>query len=472
MTKRTNPTRRRFMQLSGTVLGGIAVGTTVTAAQRIGRFIVETKGGQTPEGVDVVHELPGASFVIVEGSESELENSKAVQDFAPDVEIRLDEPEVNDDAPTADEASPENETLYGLQWDKQVQEVPGVHDVTQGEGTRVAIIDSGVFADHPDLDVNVDLSRNFTGDGEGAGVPAGGDHGTHVAGIAAAQDSKTGVVGTAPETDLVDCRVFSYGPLASFADILAAIVYSANIDADAANLSLGAYPIPRQGNGQFYGKVLNSTMTYANKEGTLLSIAAGNDGANLQGDGAVISLPNEGAQAVSVSATGPIGFEWGEEDFGDINEPPESPAFYTNYGTNAITVAAPGGDAYLPAIGVDENKDGEGDYDWFYDLVFNTTADVSFKYETVPDGDDEDDEPDQGPPIDYLEAKPTYGWKAGTSMAAPQVAGAAALIKSENPDYNANQVEAVLKRTADVPDDYDKAYYGAGFVDLLEAVQD
>ncbi|PSQ20121.1 peptidase S8, partial [Halobacteriales archaeon QS_8_65_32] len=142
-----------------------------------------------------------------------------------------------------------------------------------------------------------------------------------------------------------------------------------------------------------------------------------------------------------------------------------SPAFYTNYGTNAITVAAPGGDAYLPAIGVDENDDGEDDYAWFYDLVLNTTADVTFEEEDVDDDDGKE-------PVGYLGAEPAYGWKAGTSMAAPQVAGAAALIKSENPDYNANQVEAVLKRTADVPDDYDKAYYGAGFVDLLEAVQD
>jgi subtilisin family serine protease len=55
-------------------------------------------------------------------------------------------------------------------------------------------------------------------------------------------------------------------------------------------------------------------------------------------------------------------------------------------------------------------------------------------------------------------------------MAAPQVAGAAALVKSANPDYNANQVEAALKRAAEVPDGEDKAYYGSGFVDVLDAL--
>ena len=421
-------TRRRFLQLSGGALGGVFAGSTVVAAERTDRFIVETKGRRTPRDLDVVHEMPGVAFVVVEGNESDVKRSKAVRGYAPDVEVRLDDPDVNAKAPTADEASREDEPLYPLQWDKQSQNVPAAHEVTQGAGTRVAIIDSGVSAAHPDLNVDTDLSRNFTGDGKGAGVPAGGDHGTHVAGIAGALDNKRGIVGTAPETDLVDCRVFSSDPGASFADILAAVVHSANVDADAANLSLGAYPIPRQGLGSFYGKTLNSVMTYANREGTLLTIAAGNDSADLQHDKNFISLPNEGAQAVSVSATGPIGFKWDAEA---PEEPFVSPAFYTNYGTNAITVAAPGGDAALGAIGTGVN--------WFYDLVLST----------VPGG---------------------YGWKAGTSMAAPQVAGAAALVKAENPEYNANQVESVLKRTATVPAGYEKAYYGAGVVDPAAAV--
>jgi subtilisin family serine protease len=55
-------------------------------------------------------------------------------------------------------------------------------------------------------------------------------------------------------------------------------------------------------------------------------------------------------------------------------------------------------------------------------------------------------------------------------MAAPQVAGAAALVKSANPKYNANQVEAALKRAADVPAEYDKKFYGSGFLNILDAL--
>lgn len=52
-----------------------------------------------------------------------------------------------------------------------------------------------------------------------------------------------------------------------------------------------------------------------------------------------------------------------------------------------------------------------------------------------------------------------YGWKAGTSMAAPKVVGAVALVKNVNSDYNANQVESALKRTTAIPGGYEKVCY-------------
>ena len=446
--------RRTFLTVSGAALGGIATGSTVTAATRTDRFIVQTKGRGGLRGLDVVHEMPGVKFAVVRGSEKQLKRSSRVKDFAPDIDIELSEPETNARPPTfdpSDASDYEGQRGDFLQWDKADLNVPEAHETTEGEGTRVAVIDSGVLETHPDLagPLNVGLSRNFTDDGRDHNPVADDDHGTHVAGIVAADNGGgIGVNGTAPKTDLVDCRVFSGEGGASFADILAAVVYSANVDADVANLSLGAYPIPHQGLGSFYGKVLNSTMTHANKEGTLLVIAAGNDSADLQHDKNFISLPNEGAQAVSVSATGPIGYGL-SFDPEELLSPPRSPAFYTNYGTNAVTLGAPGGDA---DISLTDLVDGVPAY--AYDLVFNTV----FSYEDT----DGDDEPDT--------QVPGYGWKAGTSMAAPNVAGAAALVKSANPNYNANQVEAALKRAADVPSDYDKAYYGSGYLNVVDAL--
>ncbi|MCT9094937.1 S8 family serine peptidase [Haloarchaeobius sp. HME9146] len=423
------------------MLGGIAASGTVTARESATRYIVDLKPNARLGKVDVVHDLSQVGLAVVEGQERDV---RRLGTYAPDIEMQLDLPAVEHIDTTA--VAGYDDPLYGLQWDKQAMDMPEVHDMCKGEGARIAIIDSGIDASHEDLTVNVEESKNFTGDELGKGVPAGGYHGTHVAGIAAATaNNEMGVVGVAPEAELVDCRVFSTGPGASFADILAAIVYAADIGSDVANLSLGAYPVPREGLGPFYGQTLNRVMTWANSMGTLLVISAGNDTSDLQHDGRIcfenedgsvdcfsaISLPNEGAQALSVAATGPIGFGWGDTG---MEQPAHSPSFYTNYGTNAITLAAPGGDADLAAAANEVPG-------WWYDLVLST----------VPGG---------------------YGWAAGTSMAAPQVAGAVALLKGEDSSLNANQVESILTRTAWMPEDYDKAYYGAGFLNPYGALKE
>ncbi|MEF8899857.1 MAG: S8 family serine peptidase [Halovenus sp.] len=425
-------TRRTFLKVSGSVIGGIAVGTTVTAAERTDRFIVKTRGNAGLSDFEVVHEMSGVDYAVVRGDERTLRKSRAVKDYAPDIEVTFDGPVSDPQAET--NGSPADEPFYPLQWDKQVLDVPAAHEVTQGEGTRIAVLDTGIPESHPDFQdsLNAGLSRDFTGTGthEPLGVQF---HGTHVGGIAAADDNEQGVVGVAPESEVVDLRVFEQlGEGASFADILAALVYSVNVGCDVANLSLGAYPVPRQALGEFYGGVLNSVMTFANKEGTLLVVAAGNDSANLQKDKNLISLPSEGAQAVSVAATTSIGFL-----SDDLQNPGFAPASYTNYGTNAVTVAAPGGD--IPEDG--------GVPDLVYSAIPQRAADAFFG-----------------------EGTPPYAYLAGTSMAAPQIAGAAALVKSANPNYNANQVESALKRAAEVPDGYPKEFYGAGFVNILDAL--
>ncbi len=295
--------------------------------------------------------------------------------------------------------------------------------------------------------MNTDLSKNFTDDG--------GDftdahyHGTHVSGIVASNDqNEFGVVGSAPGTDLVACRVFEAEGGATWGDILAAIVHSVEIGADVANLSLGAYPVPRNeaGFGQFYGSVLNRTMAYARRNGMLVVASAGNDAADLQHDGRIcvenddgsvdcfpaISVPNEAENVMSISATGPIDFMWGDEG---LESPTHTPAVYTNYGTNAIDVSAPGGN-YDPEAYANDTPG------WDYDLVFNT----------IPTW------------------MGSYAWLAGTSMAAPTVSGAAALVKSVNQEFNANQVRRRLCTTA--TDVGDKAYHGHGHLDTNAAVRE
>ena len=438
--KRREVDRRGFLTISGAVIGGIAAGTSVTVAESTERFLVDTGNidrSELESAVDeIIHDIEAIDIAVVRGAESDLEG--VTEEFEPDTVYELDLPAQRTEAPEvgdADVSSTSIDALFGpAQWDKQVQDIPEAHEITKGEGARVTILDTGIgtfFGDdvfHSDLSVNTDLSKNFTEDGGDAGDA--GFHGTAVAGTVAAQG--VGVLGTAPEAELVSCRVFSGMGGAAFGDIVAAMNYSVDIDADVANMSLGAYPVPREGIGKFYGGVLNRTTARANSNGTLLVFSAGNDSADLQDDGSIVSLPNQAANTVSVSATSPAGFD---PLFGTPpEEPAETPASYTNYGTNVINVSAPGGDV---------REDGS-----LFDLVLTTA-----------------------PPLNILLP---YIYISGTSFSAPQVAGAAALVRSVDPDASTKQVRAILERNAVNANELsgDNSFHGRGFLDPVPSVKD
>jgi subtilisin family serine protease len=438
--------RRSVLRLAGTALGGVAAGTTVTAAERTDRFIVNAKGRTSAEdleaeGLSVVHDLAEVGYFVVEGAERDVE--AAPGEFAPDLAMTFDGPVAEADVESASGTeSATDEPFYGYQWDKQAQGIPDVHATTRGEGSRVAVIDTGVAAEHPDLAhaVNEDLSRNFSGDGQGAANAAGGYHGTHVAGIVAASDeNQSGIVGSAPATEVVDCRVFANDGSSSFGAIVAAILHSARVDADVANLSLGNYPVPRSAYARYYARFLHRTTTYAARTGTLVVAATGNDGVDLDTDGAVVAVPAEAPGVLAVSATGPIGFRYGDPG---LEEPTNSPASYTNHGESVVDVSAPGGDVNP------EQPPG-----WEQDLVLSSVS--------IPQYDADGN---------YLGATHTHFWMSGTSMAAPQVAGAAALVASRSSRLRGRFLDIVLRRTAtDAPGG--REYHGHGHLDTLAAVR-
>ncbi|ODR79498.1 peptidase S8 [Haladaptatus sp. W1] len=436
---------------------------TVSASSSEDRYILDLRSVSESDlgDVEVVHRLDQIDIAVVRADDAKMSGTR----YSKDVEMTVTFPEVEHHGDEHDRHKRMSDPLYRLQWDKQAQDVPRVHRRTRGEGTRVSVIDSGAFEDHPDLQhaLNTDLSKNFTDDG-GDFNPVESDHGTHCSGIIAADGSnEDGVIGTAPDTDLVALRVFT-GPFATFGDIVAAMVYSADIESDVANMSLGAYPLPNDSDTALLQETIERASGYANENGTLLVAAAGNDSANLDADGDVISLPNEADNVMSISATGPIGFLWDDEQRKENHEekrghggwhhgrhhywralhhlrkPTYEPAFYTNYGAEAIDISAPGGNF---------DQDAPEDANAQYDLVLST----------VFEWGDEDDDADM---------VPAYGWKGGTSMASPQVAAVAALVKSVNPDATPGEVREHLEATARDLDD--PTYHGEGHLDTKHAV--
>ncbi len=372
----------------------------------------------------------------------------AVQAVVPDIRIQWIDP--NERAFPATEpqyvnppTSGDDDFFFDLEWGMAAIGAPKAWNAgLRGDGVRVAILDSGIDPTHADLapNVNMALSTSFV-PGEDVAVAPGFyfNHGTHVAGIVAAADNAYGVIGVAPEAEIVAVKVLSETSTeGDFSWLINGIVYAAGIGADVINMSLAGY-VPRHGfvtedgtringaavNGLYLA--LDRAAKYAKKHGSTLIAAAANEGVDRDHDRDLLVLPADLPEVIAISATAPEG--WALDPTTNL----DVPASYTNYGQSRIDFAAPGGDFDLP---------GEDDCTvvltrpcWAFDLVFST----------IPGG---------------------WGWAAGTSMAAPHAAGVAALIIGANGGSMAPAaVEAALRASADdlgKPGNDD--YFGGGRV--------
>jgi len=211
-----------------------------------------------------------------------------------------------------------NDPRFDDQYADQMVNAPEAWDTTFGDGSvSVAVVDQGVKYDHPDLDGNMDGSVSNYGydfvDDDGDPYPdsmADEYHGTHVAGIAAAEiDNGEGVTGVG-NSSVLSGRALSEEGSGSTADIADAVTWAADQGADVINLSLG---------GGGYTDTMKNAVSYATDNGALVVAAAGNDG---QGS---VSYPAAYSECLAVSAL----------------DPDETLADYSNYGSD-IELAAPG----------------------------------------------------------------------------------------------------------------------------------
>lgn len=281
---------------------------------------------------------------------------------------------------------------------------------TRGEGVSVAVLDTGVDADHPDL--SVEKWQEFDGTGNPVdSQPNDGDgHGTHVSGTVTGAENPAGTVpsfGVAPEAALYGVKVLDDSGGGSFAQIIAGMQWAVDNDADIISMSLGATG--------FFDQMIDPVRN-AKTAGTLVVASAGNSGAGSSGS------PGNVYDSFSVGASdefrGIASFSSGETvDNSDWSSPPADwPSQYV-----VPDIVAPG---------------------------VNVLS-------SVPGGGYDD----------------TY---SGTSMAAPHVSGAAALLQSATArNLSVERIETLLVDTATKPDraptDPDTRY-GNGIVDAKAAV--
>ncbi|MFF2010350.1 S8 family serine peptidase [Streptomyces sp. NPDC058195] len=356
-----------------------------------------------------------------------------------------------------------------LQWDLPAIKADQAHKKTLGSSkVTVAVIDTGVDDTHPDLAPNFSRAASAScasgapDTTDGAWRPKAGEsnHGTHVAGTIAAAKNGVGVTGVAPGVKLAAIKVANPDGFFYTEAIVCGFMWAAEHKIDVTNNSYFTDPwmfnCKNDADQGALVEAVERATRYAERKGTVNIASSGNSAFDLASDAIEdASSPNDSTPGprtidpsecldipamlpgvVTVSATGAKGLK----------------ASYSNYGNGVIDVAAPGGDS----------------------TVYQTPAPPATSgliLSTLPNG--------------------AYGYKAGTSMAAPHVSGVAALIKSTHPHASAAGVKALLLAEADAtacgaPYDIDgdgtvdavceggknkNGFYGAGVVNALNAVR-
>ncbi|MFI0931396.1 S8 family peptidase [Streptomyces sp. NPDC021019] len=275
-----------------------------------------------------------------------------------------------------------------------------------GKGVKIAVLDTGTDATHPDLKGQILAEKNFSAS---ADTKDRVGHGTHVASIAAGTGARSGgkFKGVAPDAKLLAGKVLDDNGFGEDSGILAGMEWAVAQGADIVNLSLGGRDTPEVDPLEAAVDKLSA------EKGVLFAIAAGNDG-----DGAgTVGSPGSANAALTVGAVD------------DRDKLADFSSRGPRIGDGAIKpdVTAPGVD---------------------------TTA-------AIPSGSLIADEVGENPA--------GYATISGTSMATPHVAGAAALLKQQHPDWAYAELKGALTASTK-PGAYHPFQQGSGRIAVDRAI--
>ncbi|MFE9768139.1 S8 family serine peptidase [Streptomyces sp. NPDC005808] len=277
-----------------------------------------------------------------------------------------------------------------------------------GAGTTIAVLDTGVDQTHPDLAGQEIAEKNFSTSADSTDRYG---HGTHVASIAAGTGAKSGgkYTGVAPGAKILDAKVLNDYGSGPTSGILAGMEWAVAQGANVVNLSLGSTDTPG------IDPLEEAVNRLSAETDTLFVIAAGNSGIGA-GTG-TIGSPGSADAALTVGAVDKsnvlAAFSSRGPRLGDAAIKPD----VTAPGVSIGAAAAPGS------------------------TVANGGTPVADGYVAI----------------------------SGTSMATPHVAGAAAILAQEHPDWTGEQIKSTLTAST-VSGGYTPFQQGSGRIDLARAI--
>ncbi|MBP5887067.1 S8 family peptidase [Streptomyces scabiei] len=416
---------------------GYKSGATEATSNKAADADAAAKGKETGESLDFQRRLgSGAALVDLGEDVTKADVADVIAEYRADPQVAYVAPDRLNKAM----ATP-NDTEYSKQWDLYEatagMNVPGAWDKVTGTGVTVAVIDTGYVA-HSDLAANIVGGYDFisdtkvANDGNGrdsnpadpgdwtaanecaAGDPASTSswHGTHVAGtIAAVTNNSKGVAGIAYGAKVSPLRVL--GKCGGYdSDIIDAITWASGgtVSGVPANTNVAKVINMSLGGGGACTSATQTAINAAVNRGTTVVVAAGNSNAN-----AANYSPASCNNVISVAATNRAGAR----------------SYYSNFGS-VVDIAAPGGETRTVQSG---------------GILSTLNAGGS-----TPGSE-------------------SYDYYQGTSMAAPHIAGLAALVKSANSALTPAQIESAIKTNSRALPGACSGGCGAGLADAAKTVQ-